>query len=82
MTDSCVDKGGWMSDDGGWMTKGIVRADDDDLIDRIDQLTDEARVALLEAIKAGAAASGSGASLEKLAVAYALVIGAKEGVLP
>ena len=71
-----------MSDDGGWMRKGIVRAADDDLIDRIDQLTDEARVALLEAIKAGAAASGNGASLQKLALAYALVVGAKEGVLP
>jgi hypothetical protein len=69
-----------MSDESGWTMKGIdVRGD---LIDRIEQLTDEARVALLEAIKAGAAASGNGASLQKLALAYALVVGAKEGVLP
>ena len=72
-----------MSDDSGWMRKGPVRADDDDLISRIEELTDEARVALLEAIKAGAAASGDDvASLEKLALAYALVVGAKAGVLP
>ena len=59
------------------MSKG-----DDDLVDRIEQLTDEAKVALLEAIKAGAAGSGNYASLLKLAHAYALVVGAKEGVLP
>ncbi len=61
-----------------------MSANDDDLnlIDQIQQLTDEAKVALLEAIKAGAAGSGNYASLLKLAHAYALVVGAKTGVLP
>jgi hypothetical protein len=56
-------------------------ADDDDLnlIDQIQQLTDEAKVALLKAIKASAEHSGN---IEKLAHAYALVVGAKTGVLP
>jgi hypothetical protein len=59
-----------------------MSTDDVDLATRSQQLTDEAKVALLEAIKAGAAGSGNYASLLKLAHAYALVVGAKPGVLP
>lgn len=58
-----------------------MSADDGDIVDQIEQLTYEAKAAILEAIKRNAG-SGNVISLERLAHSYALVVGAKPGVLP